>query len=58
MVLRLKRVPYYDLNLQPSGATQQVIAAGTLTVNDVLTIGNGTNTGASAATSKPARLIC
>ncbi len=47
---------YSNLGLLPSGATAQVLgtaAAQTITVGGDLTIGNGTNAGATAATNNP-----
>jgi|GEM_PF-3776110 len=40
---------YFNLGLKPNGSSQQVIGSGTLDVNGDLTIGDGTNTGATAS---------
>ncbi len=44
---------YYNLGLKPGGATAMVIPTGTLVVNHDLTIGNGTNAGATAVANDP-----
>jgi len=44
---------YYNLGLKPDGASQQVLGAGTFTINGALVVGNGTNAGATAETNDP-----
>ncbi len=49
----IKGVTYHNLQLKPSSSSQQVLAAGVFTVNGDLTIGDGTNAGATMATNDP-----
>ena len=44
---------YYNLGLKPGGASNQVLGSGTFTINNDLTIGNGTNAGVSASANNP-----
>ncbi len=44
---------YNNLQLEPSSSSQQVLGAGTLTVNGDLTVGDGTHQGAEASTNNP-----
>jgi hypothetical protein len=44
---------YYNLGMKPSGATAQVVGGGTFTINGNLTIGDGTNAGATASANNP-----
>lgn len=44
---------YYNLHLMPSSSSAQVLASGTYQVNNSLTVGNGTNAGATGATNNP-----
>jgi len=44
---------YYNLELKPSGATSQILGAGTYATSGYLTIGDGTNAGATASASNP-----
>ncbi|HEX5430315.1 MAG TPA: hypothetical protein VFX17_04570, partial [Patescibacteria group bacterium] len=45
---------YNNLGLKPSGFTQQVLGSGTFNVGGNLTVGDGANAGATAATNSPA----
>lgn len=44
---------YHHLGLKPGGSTAQVFGSGTFTINGGLTIGDGTNVGATLATNNP-----
>ncbi len=44
---------YNNLGLKPSSSSDQVLTAGTYTVGGTLTVGDGSNAGATAATNNP-----
>ena len=48
---------YYNLGLMPPATSPQVLGAGTFTINNNLTVGDGINAGATAATNNPAITI-
>jgi hypothetical protein len=44
---------YYNLGLKPSSSSQQVLSGGALVVGGVLTVGDGTNQGATGSSNNP-----